>query len=130
MGRPARLTRQDLENFGITLITEDGRVFNAFGELKIVTQRKATRYGVYENHAFGVYSSDLYKRNREKDETNLCGTKMFTLARAMWAWFYGEVPANMDVDHINNDSLDDRIENFQLLTRSENLAKRKGHMNQ
>ena len=48
----------------------------------------------------------------------------------MWAWFYGMVPANLDVDHINCNSLDDRLENLQLLTRAENLAKRKGHRNQ
>lgn len=130
MGRPAMLTRSELESYGITEITADGRVFNAYGELKVAIQEKKSRYGTYRNHCFGIYSTDIYRRNREKDNTSALGTKTFTLARAMWAWFYGMVPANLDVDHINCNSLDDRLENLQLLTRAENLAKRKGHRNQ
>lgn len=130
MGRPAMLTRSELEGYGITEITADGRVFNAYGELKVAIQSKKSRYGTYQNHCFGIYSNDIYRKNRANDPESVCGTKTFTLARAMWAWFYGYVPANIDVDHINNDSLDDRLENLQLLTRAENLAKRKGHRNQ
>ena len=130
MGRPAMLTRTELEDYGIVEITKDGHVFNAYGELKIAIQEKHTRYGTYRNHAFGIYDTRIYRDKREKDPQAACGTKTFTLARAMWAWYYGYVPANIDVDHINNDSLDDRLENLQLLTRSENLAKRKGHRNQ
>lgn len=130
MGRPAMLTRTELEDYGIIEITADGHVFNAYGELKIAIQAKKSRYGTYKNHCFGIYSTDIYRRNRQNDPEAACGTKTFTLARAMWAWFYGYVPANIDVDHINNDSLDDRLENLQLLTRAENLAKRKGHRNQ
>ena len=130
MGRPAMLTRSELESYGITEITKDGHVFNAYGELKVAIQEKRSRYGTYRNHCFGIYSTEIYKRNREKDNKSALGTKTFTLARAMWAWFYGMVPANLDVDHINCNSLDDRLENLQLLTRAENLAKRKGHRNQ
>lgn len=32
---------------------------------------------------------------------------------------------NEQVDHINNDKLDDRIENFQILTQKENIKKSK-----
>ena len=46
------------------------------------------------------------------------------LARLLWAWFYSEVPAGYDVDHINNNQFDNRLENLQLLTREQNLKKR------
>ena len=34
-----------------------------------------------------------------------------------------EVPEGMEVDHINNNPNDDRIENLQILTKSENIQK-------
>ena len=46
MGRPAMLTRSELESYGITEITEDGHVFNAYGELKVAIQEKRSRYGI------------------------------------------------------------------------------------
>ena len=54
----------------------------------------------------------------------------YPLSRVVYAWYKGRVPANMDVDHINNDSLDNSIDNLQLLTRGQNLAKRSGWINQ
>lgn len=37
------------------------------------------------------------------------------------------IPSYLDVDHINEDRTDDRIENLQLLTRAENIAKYHKH---
>src|SRR5579875_585369 len=37
----------------------------------------------------------------------------------------GKVPENHDVDHRNNDKLDNRKENLQVLTKSENIKKAK-----
>lgn len=48
----------------------------------------------------------------------------------LYAWFKGEVPAGYDVDHIDGDPLNNDLDNLQLLTRKENLAKRGGGKNQ
>src|SRR5579885_889548 len=37
----------------------------------------------------------------------------------------GKVPANMDIDHINNNKLDNQKENLQILSKSENIQKSK-----
>lgn len=43
----------------------------------------------------------------------------------VWAWHYGEVPVGYEIDHINTNPFDNRIENLRLTTRSENIANRK-----
>lgn len=35
--------------------------------------------------------------------------------------FNGTIPDHMDIDHINNNKSDDRIENLRVTTRSQNL---------
>ena len=51
-------------------------------------------------------------------------TVSIPLGRLIYCWFVGDIPYNMDIDHINNNPFDNTIENLQLLTREENLAKR------
>src|SRR5579883_3327335 len=42
----------------------------------------------------------------------------------------GKVPENYDIDHINNDKLDNRKENLQVLTKSQNVQKAKKNKSQ
>ena len=53
-----------------------------------------------------------------------------TYHRFIYIWYKGSIPAGYDVDHIDNDSLNNDISNLQLLTRKENLAKRGKGINQ
>src|SRR5579875_1870301 len=39
--------------------------------------------------------------------------------------YHGKVKENYDIDHINNDKLDNRKENLQILTKSQNVQKAK-----
>lgn len=45
--------------------------------------------------------------------------------RIVWFMHHGEIPKGYDIDHINHDRTDNRIENLRIVSRSENL-KNKG----
>lgn len=67
-----------------------------------------------------------FKGCKKVSETYVYKVRTLGLHRVMWAWFNGEVPTGYVVDHINNkhEVLEDyRLENLQLLTPGENLAK-------
>jgi hypothetical protein len=46
-------------------------------------------------------------------------------ARLVWIYHNGDIPDNLVVDHINHIRHDDRIENLQLLSYSDNCKKQK-----
>ena len=47
-----------------------------------------------------------------------------TVHRLVYETFHGKIEEGMEVDHINNDKLDNSLANLQLLTKYENGVKR------
>ena len=47
------------------------------------------------------------------------------VSRLVYAAFVGPIPPGMDVDHIDSNRENNRVDNLQVLTRSDNLRKRK-----
>lgn len=43
-------------------------------------------------------------------------------ARLVWVWNYGEDPGDLEIDHIDGDRSNDRIDNLRLATRKQNQA--------
>lgn len=122
-----RLLKEDLLKGGITNITEDCRVFRNGQELEL----KKNYAGGY--FAFVIYELDsngnkikVPQTRKNGKTTYVYSTRSIGLHRAMWAWFYNEVPAGMVVDHINNkhSQIEDYyLDNLQLLTPQENITK-------
>lgn len=44
----------------------------------------------------------------------------FLRSRLVWIYVNGDIPDGLEIDHIDRDGLNDRIENLRLATRSEN----------
>ena len=51
--------------------------------------------------------------------------KQITVHRLMWLNFVGEIPEGRVIDHIDNNRLNNRLDNLQLLTQGQNIKKGK-----
>ena len=81
-----------------------GLVFLRFGKpVKMGTLRKD-----------GYWSTQLDKKNVQ-------------VHRIVWVLNFGSIPAGMEIDHINRNPSDNRIENLRLVTRSQNGFNRRVH---
>lgn len=47
--------------------------------------------------------------------------KHYKVHRLVWIWHHGEVPEGMELDHINRDHWDNRIENLRAVPKSLNM---------
>lgn len=119
------LTKEYLQELGFI------KVYNWFGtwhiyrywyktdgktkELKLINVRNAKcRHKFTQDKYYPIISFSIgHSRN-----------KSLTLSKFLYAWFKGTVPAGYDVDHIDNDPFNNDLDNLQLLTRKENIAKR------
>ena len=131
-----RFTKEDLIKAGIKEITSDYKVvYNSGRTLEKEEDFTQLKQGYL---VFPIYDLDengnkikVPVKRKSKNCKNLINTyyfkmKVIGLHRAIWAWFNGEVPAGMVEDHIDNKHetiYDNRLENLQLLTPAENLAK-------
>ena len=87
-------------------------------------------YTVYEDatilNVFGNPSKPLYDEKTAYSRvwiTGPGGGKYWKLHRFVWTAFNGEIPAEMQVDHIDNNRNNNALSNLQLLTPSENSIK-------
>ena len=65
----------------------------------------------------GGYMNVMVRKHGES------GQKRYYVHRFVWESFNGEIPAGLEIDHINNDGCDNRLSNLQLLTPKQNCKK-------
>ena len=102
--------KEELEALGITV---EGLDVYRNGKLLKEQIRSKTSKNSGHTCSYIGYMIGAYKKQKWVNKSNI-----------IYCWYIGDRDTNKDIDHINNNSLDDRPENLQLLTRQENLAKR------
>lgn len=53
-------------------------------------------------------------------------TKKISAHRLVWMAFNGEIPLTLEVDHLDDNPTNNRLDNLQLLSHSDNNRKRRG----
>lgn len=87
---------------GLYILTSEGEVYN----LKDGTLRRVP----------------LYKNSRGYLRFSYYG-KWYTVHRAVYEAFIGTIPQGMVIDHIDEDRLNNRVDNLQVLTSGDNVRK-------
>ena len=126
-GYSKRLTREMLQELGIFRICWD--VLEDEWWIQSYTKVKDQEY---LKHSHIPVTMAVKKHPKGKDKYYKIVViyhegKYYTyqLGRLIYAWFFGEVPEGMVVDHIDNNSMNNWIDNLQLLTPIENIRKKK-----
>lgn len=60
------------------------------------------------------------KRDGKHYFTVTVSQKKFSVHRIVWIMLNGDIPNGLEIDHINRDKYDNRIENLRLFTKSQN----------
>ena len=113
-----KLTKEMLVmKYGITFVSEDG--LHILKDSKEISQHTDKSGYVKIN----VRDKAEYDATPKEERTKHTACYKLPVHRVVYAWFRGEVPEDMVVDHIDTNKADNSLENLQLLTQDENMAK-------
>lgn len=87
-------------------------------------------------HELKVHKNTTHHKYGEDKTYYIIGFSFFgkqitiPLQRLIYAYYVDDIPEGYDIDHIDNNTLNNDPSNLQLLTRKDNIAKRFGKKNQ
>jgi hypothetical protein len=109
----------DKEYLNSRLIYDDAG-FLVWKPVDATTRIQKTWNGRYAGKIAGFNTASLNRVTRNV----LVDSVSIPLSRAIWIMHNGEIPQKHDIDHINGNTLDNRIENLRPSTRSQNCFNR------
>ena len=127
-GHNRALTKQQLIELGVTDVTKDGKVFKNGVECKIVILKNKYKHStnVYQNAVVQFVDKSKKIPFVTKDGYNsyTYGALNISVARIMFVWFVRDIEYGEQIDHIDNNPLNNTLDNLQVLTQEENLKKK------
>ena len=111
------LTRDYLEYLGITFVSEDGTKIMK-GDTEITQHQLNSTY-----RTIILYDPAVRKAIPLDQRNSGSGQIIFGVHRIVYTWYHRIIPQGFVIDHINNNKLDNRLENLQLLTPQDNINK-------
>lgn len=125
MSNKFSLTKQDLQDIGITYVSKKGdEIYFKDKILKQHFKRGKTPTSPPRHMVVYVYDKrfrKLEKRNGVYFERYK--TKTLYVHRVVYAWHIGPIPEGLEVDHIDNNRFNNDVSNLQLLTKELNTYK-------
>lgn len=97
-----------LKEWDIIVLPEEGKVLGR-------PQKDGTRKEIYKGQQRGYHR--LAKRDKRYPELRR--------SRLIWFAVYGTIPKGMQINHKNHNTADDRIDNLELVTASQNTQYRR-----
>ena len=108
---------RNIENYPDYFVGEFGNVYSTRVSPKLNPTGRFYKLKLWDAHPSGYLNAGIYNQPGVKNK------HYYRVHRLIWEAFNGPIPDGYVVDHINGDKKDNRLENLQLLTWSENLLK-------
>ena len=127
-GHNSALTKQQLIDLGVTDVTKDGKVFKNDVECKIKILVNKYKHSTKTYQVPVVQFADKSKKipfvtkNGYHSYTYSCMN--ISVARIMFVWFVRDIEYGEQIDHKDDDPLNNTLDNLQVLTQEENLRKK------
>ena len=82
-----------------------------------------------------IYGKHKYVNNLDYYSVGFCDGKLrkhitLTLQRVVYAWFKGDIPDGYEIDHIDANRLNNKLDNLQCLTVKQNRQNKRHQCNQ
>lgn len=127
-----KITKEFLQKIGFTYCDpETGQLYK--GDYKQTYNKVWARkkwgkdkyYWVFSYYDADYYAEQMVKFKAGKLKSKPTGVRLMLVHRAVWAWFKGETPDDMDVCHIEDDVDDNCIDHLTIMSHGDNIRARK-----